>query len=331
MAFRLRCAVTVMSRATVTSRSTAAANPSRPSALSLMSAQPSLTSISPTGRETWPPVSNDSRTASPGRAASAARRTGMVLGGSVDVSRRSSSAETTTRSARLATSSRRSTLSSSRISGSNARTLRSTDGGAARSIRSSGCRTLSLAPLRAASPARSTRRAASMSASRAGCQSAWSGSGKRMRWMLGAASVDVLGHEGHDRGEELAHPHQHVIEDLIGCLLLAIERALPELAAPPPHVPVGQVVVDEQIDGGDGPADLIGVEGRSHLRDRGLEAAEQPLLEGSGMRGNALGRLQGGPVEVRVGDEHGIHVPEGQEPSLHLAGTLEPEADRVRR
>jgi len=59
--------------------------------------------------------------------------------------------------------------------------------------------------------------------------------------------VQVFGDERHDRSEQLAHPHQDVVEHLERGLLLVVESALPELAPPPPHVPLRQIVVDKRI------------------------------------------------------------------------------------
>ena len=139
----------------------------------------------------------------------------------------------------------------------------------------------------------------------------------------------MLGDERHDRREELTHTHEHVIEHLECGLLLMIEDGLPELAAPPAHVPVREIVVDEGVDGGNGTPDLIGVEGLPDFGDRGLQPAEQPLFEGCRMRENAVWSQKGRSVEVRIGDEQAVDVPERQEPPLDVTSSLEAEAHRL--
>ena len=116
-AFRWRSGVIVVSSATITSRSAAAAKPSRPSTRNRRSAHPSLTSTSPTGNGNVAGREQGVADHRPGRAARAARSVGTAFGGSAEVSSMSSSTETATRSPRVGTVSRRSTFSSSRMSG----------------------------------------------------------------------------------------------------------------------------------------------------------------------------------------------------------------------
>ncbi len=127
--------------------------------------------------------------------------------------------------------------------------------------------------------------------------------------------VQFFGDEGHGGGEQLAQRDQGLVQGGVGGLLVEVGLALPEAAARAAQVPLRQVV-DESLDGAGGAGHVVGVEGPGDVAHQGVQFGEQPAVE-VGVCRLAFDLVRGPLIQVGVGDEERIDVPQGEGEITH--------------
>ena len=149
----------------------------------------------------------------------------------------------------------------------------------------------------------------------------------------GQIAPDVFRQVRGHRREQPGQRGQHSVQGLVGAALgvevggRSAACGGPEASATAAHVPVGERI-DEAVDLAGSGGGVVVVEGFCDTTDQGVELADDPAVEFDGWRG----RIGIGPpaVDVGVGDEEGVGVPERmKESALGFADQSRREAARV--
>ena len=124
-------------------------------------------------------------------------------------------------------------------------------------------------------------------------------------------AVDRLADKGREGGRDLAELDQHVAQGPIGMDLVPVILGLPETAAAPADIPVGQGL-DKGDKGTDRTLEVILVHGLGHIVDQRLQGADNPAVKlVVALRADHLVLVE--TVDIGVGDEETVGVPPGNE------------------
>ena len=131
--------------------------------------------------------------------------------------------------------------------------------------------------------------------------------------------VHLLGDERRERREETRHRFQAPVEGVVGGVLIGVVLALPEPATAPPHVPVRQVV-HEGLNRSGAAGRVEVVERPRDVADERLELGERPPVELGALVHRRRGTRGVEAVDVGVGDEEGVGVPQREQEGAHRLG-----------
>ena len=149
----------------------------------------------------------------------------------------------------------------------------------------------------------------------------------------GEVAPDVLGQVRSHWGEQFGQRREHGVQGLVGAALgvevggCAASGGGPEAAPAASDVPIGERV-DEAVDFAGGHGRVVVVECVGDATDQRVEFADDPAVQFDGRR-RRIG-IRSPAVDVGVGDEEGVGVPEGvEESALGFADQAGGEASRV--
>ena len=147
--------------------------------------------------------------------------------------------------------------------------------------------------------------------------------------------VELLGKEGRVGREQFRQGDQAFVERLVGRPLVRVVLRLPEAATAAAHVPVREGL-DERLDPARGRHRVVIVQPGRHIGDELVELREEPPVELASRLllvatcFPAVGWLPA--VDVGIGDEEGVRVPEGEdEAAPHLVARRPAVVDVVGR
>ena len=123
-------------------------------------------------------------------------------------------------------------------------------------------------------------------------------------------AVDRVGEIGRERRRQPRHRDESLVERVVGRGLIRVVLRLPEAAAAAPDVPVAQLL-DEVLDRARRVRRRVGVEIRCHPLDETVQGAQQPAVQLRALSGRRVCGIEA--VDVGVGDEEGVGVPERQD------------------